>query len=451
MIGDYTNQEPILSNNISCQETQAWCISYTPNSTGQTIYRPMYVIKDFNTQNIVGYYISGEEYLLWNNLSSSWEMRIYDSLGGDCITPIPGIQTEVPIGTFPTACGIIIISDIKNCLSEWFPEGTQFQNGQTQVTLYFESGDLNSSTTISVASPTANTQEAYEVFYQQIIDAVQSQEIFSDKILSFEVYEPGNPSIHPQITGGYYVLSIKYDSPVCDLRLKAVGPSEATKKYCLTTNSKYFGFINAFATLENKRLGFLLQLIEGPITNGYPSYGAWVYYNNRINAFEIYYNPNTSRWEIYFNGTLQAYSNTFEGIFTMDNVSGSDSISEGNCNSVCVSVTFNEDIPVTLTGSFILVSDLYNGKNYYSGYLGSVPYLIKWETTPVAGWYLINPNPLAIPSHIGYVINTSQPIGTWIPYSAYYEISSTLNVCPPSGEVAQGLEVYGIPEWIWQP
>ena len=80
---------------------------------------------------------------------------------------------------------------------------------------------MNSTQTISVAAPVSNTPQAWEDFYQQVIDVIQQQDIFSDKVLSFEIYEPGNDNIHPQITEGYYVLSIKYDSPVCDLRLKA--------------------------------------------------------------------------------------------------------------------------------------------------------------------------------------------------------------------------------------
>ena len=108
----------------------------------------------------------------------------------------------------------------------------------------------------------------------------------------------------------------------------------------------------------------------------------------------------------YLNGSSQIvfYSNTFEGLFTA-NLTNIDfaSISEGSCNSVCVSVVFNGDIPVTRTGTFMLVDALYNGKKYYAGTIDGILYLIVWENASPAGWYLKDPNPSG--GVIGYVTN----------------------------------------------
>ena len=454
LFGTYTSplEQNIPDTNVTCGYTQSYCVRYTPTTTGQELILPAYPLYNEITGNLINYYISGSEFITWNSVANDWQIQIADQFDNVCTSDLgTNNQSVFPTGTFNTTCGTVIISDFENCLCEILPEGAQFISGQTQVTLYFEAGDLNSSTTISVAEPTSNTQEAYEVFYQQIIDAIQSQEIFSDKALSFEVYEPGNPNIHPQITSGYYVLSIKYDSPVCDLRLKAQGPSEESKKYCLTIKTKAFSFVDVFGPSSTSK-SFILELVEGPAQNGFPTYGTWTSYNGYF-AFRVYYTG--VRWEIeqYTPGPttqLIAYSNTLEGLFSMQpGLFGMANVSEGNCNSLCVTVTYGGDRPFTRTASFMLVDELYNGKNYYAGYLNGTPHLILWENIPIPGWYLKNPNPLG--GVIGYVSNTSEPIGTWIPDSpSFINITSIIDVCSPSSEAIQDLNNLGVPEWVYQ-
>jgi len=463
LLGNYqSNEEGGTYSIMTCGYTQSYCVKYTPTSTGTLLTVPTYPIIYESNSELIGYYVSGEGSITWNSGANAWTAQLEDQNGNECSSNIGNNQNVFPVGTYTSNCGTIVISDFFDCLNEWLPEGTQFQSGQTQVTFYFEAGDLNSTQTISIAAPVSNTPQAWEDFYQQVIDVIQQQDIFSDKVLSFEIYEPGNDNIHPQITEGYYVLSVKYDSPVCNLRLKATGPSEITKTYCLTIRLKSFSFSNRYIVggelaSQTSSLGnfnaFILQLIPGPFENNQPTYGAWCAYTNQYFAFKVYYTG--TRWEImrYLNGSSQIvfYSNTFEGLFTA-NLTNIDfaSISEGSCNSVCVSVVFNEDIPVTRTGTFMLVDALYNGKKYYAGTIDGILYLIVWENASPAGWYLKDPNPSG--GVIGYVTNTSEPLGTWIPDSPFYEISSQPNVCPAEGEVYQLLNSgYGIPSWILNP
>ena len=474
LLGIYELTDPSGTYSIiSCSSTQSYCVRYTPSSTGEELVVPAYPLFDDATGELINYFISGNQKIYWDGEANSWQISISDQNNFECTYNLPGNQSEFPVGSFNFGAsgecgGSIVISDIQNCLNDWLPEGTQFQSGQTQVTFYFEAGDLMSSQTISVASPVSNTLEAWQDFYQQVINLIKQQDIFSDKNLIFEIYEPGNANIHPQITEGYYVLSVKYDSPVCNLRLKATEPSQVTKNYCLTIRTKFFSFSNRYidniggqlatqtSTLSNKS-AFILQLVPGPFENNQPTYGAWCSYNNQYYAFKVYYTG--VRWEIirYVNGPQQVifYSNTLEGLFAPNPPStGADfaSISESSCRSVCVSLTYNEDIPVTRTASFILVDSLYNGKKFYVGTLNSIIHLIVWENAIPAGWYLKDPNPGG--GVIGYVTNTAEPLGTWIPDSPFFEISSQPNVCTlnSEGEVYQLLNVnYGIPDWILIP
>lgn len=334
------------------------------------------------------------------------------------------------------------------------------QSGQTEVTFYFEAGDLTTSQTISVAAPVSNTPQDWEDFYQQVIDVVQEQEIFSNKVLSYEIYEPGNENIHPQITPGYYVLSIKYDSPVCDLRLKA---TEEMKTYCLTISLETFSFTNPYGLVGpgNSQIPFILQLIPGPFENGEPTYGVFTISNGFFSG-RVYFTG--TRWEItqYTPGPsedLIFFSNTFEGLFTANYSPNNNlaSISEGSCNSICV--TGDPDLyspeESIVSQTFILVDQLYNGKNFYSGDYGT-PSLIRWEPVsilpniPEPGWYLVEP----VSGHVfGYVTNTSQPIGTFT--NGNITITFESGNCPLNPEAGQFLSreindesPYDIPLWI---
>jgi len=433
LIGIYESTDPSGTYSIiSCSSTQSYCVRYTPSSTNEELVVPAYPLFDDATGELINYFISGDQKIEWHGESNSWQISIDDQGNPnniECTYNLPGNQSEFPVGNFnfessEEGCGgTIVISDIQNCLNDWFPEGTQFQSGQTQVTFYFESGELNTSQTISVAAPTSYTPEGLEEFYAQVIDLIQEQEIFSDKALSFEIYEPGNDNIHPQISQGYWVLSIKYESEICDLRIKAGGATEAAKTYCLTIQTKSFQFGNPFAEVNPQNQDpLILPLTPGPIENGSLTYETWVSYNNQYFEFKVYFDG--EEWVIENGDDIRLFeSQSFEGDYnTVDPSSISASISEGNCNTICV--TTIED-GVVRRSTFIVVSALYNGKNFYSATLNGTLHLIRWEDTPVAGWYLIN----QIVGPLGYVENTSIPIGTWESLTSV-DITSQETNCP---------------------
>jgi len=333
------------------------------------------------------------------------------------------------------------------------------------VTLFLENGDLNSNISFNVDPPVTNDETGWNQFYEQIISELNAQEIFSEEVFLYDIYEPGNENIHPQIELGYWVLSIKYSSPVCDLRIKSQGPSEGTKEYCLSIQTKDFEFNNLFEPPNPQPM--ILHLVLGPEVNGYLSYGAWAYYwQNGYYAFNIYYNPVEFRWEIqqYISGPgveLIAYSPNLEGLFTYNpDLPGGEAgltpeINEGDCQSICVTVTYNDDVTFTKTATFYIVDDLYNGKKYYAGQLNNEIHIIRYEfsnppTYPIDGWYLIDPNPLNT-SPIGWVIdNNGIPDGLWYGSSPYYLIVSSIGLCEITVDDGLNLTNLGVPEWIWQ-
>jgi hypothetical protein len=211
----------------------------------------------------------------------------------------------------------------------------------------------------------------------------------------------------------------------------------------------------------------ILHLVLGPEVNGYLSYGAWAYYwQNGYYAFNIYYNPVEFRWEIqqYISGPgveLIAYSPNLEGLFTYNpDLPGGEAgltpeINEGDCQSICVTVTYNDDVTFTKTATFYIVDDLYNGKKYYAGQLNNEIHIIRYEfsnppTYPIDGWYLIDPNPLNT-SPIGWVIdNNGIPDGLWYGSSPYYLIVSSIGLCEITVDDGLNLTNLGVPEWIWQ-
>jgi hypothetical protein len=68
--------------------------------------------------------------------------------------------------------------------------------------------------------PTGSSQSHFD-FYEDIQNIINSLDFLESYDFIYEVYEPGNPNIHPNISDGYYVLSIKYDGPDCDFRISA--------------------------------------------------------------------------------------------------------------------------------------------------------------------------------------------------------------------------------------
>jgi hypothetical protein len=74
--------------------------------------------------------------------------------------------------------------------------------------------------------PEDDSQSSIEDFYEPIIDVINNSEIFSGDDLVFEILEPGNENIHPNMADGFWVLSIKHDRPICDIRVSASSGTE---------------------------------------------------------------------------------------------------------------------------------------------------------------------------------------------------------------------------------
>lgn len=313
----------------------------------------------------------------------------------------------------------------------------------TDVSFYFELGGVSEQIVTSINVISGSSSNDWLIFYQQIIDVIQEQEIFNDKVLSFEVYEPGNINIHPQIEDGYYVLSIKYESEVCDLKIKA---SEVEKSYCLSiklNSLNYFNISSGPYSFANS-YPINLKLIEGPQVNGFASYGTWTLYNGTLYAFEIKFSIINNRWELiqYIpNQTTLAHSQNFVGLMNMLIDIGYAAIIESDCQPICLSIIY--DFGVT-TITFILVDYVYNGKNLYVSTLAQ-NLVIRWEDLPNPGWYLYDTNTSQI---VGFISN-NQPIGVWISDPAF-DIISEFNICPITFEISNVLNAYGVPEYIWQ-
>jgi hypothetical protein len=217
LLGTYSN-----GLNISCQETDAYCIEYIEDSISQ-LKVTGFQIKDIN-DDLVGIFIDGDEYIYWNSSTDSWIFNVDFSTVG-CSFSIPGTQSEAPIGTF-SGClpgTNIIIKDIKDCLPEF---GIIPISGVVaDVILFFETNDYQSQKTFTLNGPSGNTLQDWENFYQQIIDAISSEEIFSDRSFIFDIYEPGNTNINSNMLPGYHVLSVKYESEICDVKVSATQPN----------------------------------------------------------------------------------------------------------------------------------------------------------------------------------------------------------------------------------
>ena len=91
----------------------------------------------------------------------------------------------------------------------------------SEITFHFQSGDVTVDFDAILDVPSGNTQQDWEDYYQQIIDIILSQDIFLSKNFIFTVYPPGDENIHTQIEEGHYVLSVKYQSDVCDVKIGA--------------------------------------------------------------------------------------------------------------------------------------------------------------------------------------------------------------------------------------
>lgn len=92
---------------------------------------------------------------------------------------------------------------------------------QNFVELTIEFGEVTQTFNLNLNPPVEDSLEGWVEFYNQIVDVITESEVLSGIELFIDVYEPSNTSIHPNIEEGYYVLSVKYKSDVCSLRLSA--------------------------------------------------------------------------------------------------------------------------------------------------------------------------------------------------------------------------------------
>lgn len=89
------------------------------------------------------------------------------------------------------------------------------------IILHLEKDDTTLDIDMEISLPESDSELDISLFYQQVIDVILSQDIFSNMNLEFEIYDPSNTNIHNRIENGFYVLSIKYSSNVCNLRVSA--------------------------------------------------------------------------------------------------------------------------------------------------------------------------------------------------------------------------------------
>ena len=125
------------------------------------------------------------------------------------------------------------------------------------VNFSFWRGDLLEKMELDLVPPVggfnSTSLTSWEDFYNQITSVVSSLSIYSDLGFEIDVYEPGNTLIHPQIESGYFVLSIKYKSDKCDVRISA---SQNTP---CTSILQYFFEQNEYS----------LESIQESLTNGF--------------------------------------------------------------------------------------------------------------------------------------------------------------------------------------
>ena len=97
--------------------------------------------------------------------------------------------------------------------------------GTTQsITLSFSDSDNSVIKDVVLELPEDDGEPEVTDFYDQIINVIESEEIFSEVDFEFEILEPGNENIHPRMANGYWVLSMSYHRP-CDIRISVIDES----------------------------------------------------------------------------------------------------------------------------------------------------------------------------------------------------------------------------------
>ena len=97
--------------------------------------------------------------------------------------------------------------------------------GTTQsITLSFSDSDNSVIKDVVLELPVDDGESEVTEFYDQIINVIESEEIFSEVDFEFEILEPGNENIHPRMSDGYWVLSMSYPRP-CDIRISVIDES----------------------------------------------------------------------------------------------------------------------------------------------------------------------------------------------------------------------------------
>lgn len=102
--------------------------------------------------------------------------------------------------------------------------GTQSEN----ITLNISDNENSISIDTDLVLPNDDSEVEIEDYYQQIIDIINEQDFLNETDISFDLLQPGDPNIHPNIVENYWVLSMKYDRENCDIRVSATSETACT-------------------------------------------------------------------------------------------------------------------------------------------------------------------------------------------------------------------------------
>lgn len=226
LLGTYSSNITPLDVSIVCGSTYSitYCINWIPKYTSEDFNLTAYSVYD-NNNNLVEYQIIGfiieidEQGFTWNPVTNEWDVKLSYNNGTEYSNfTLQGIQSELPVGTYSLTDGFLSISK-GDC------SGITNQFVDNTITLNFNRGVLSNTELINLSPNLGNNLEDWSNYYEQITNVISEQEIFSDLDLIYTIFEPGNPNIHPYIEKDHYVLSIKYKSNVCDLKIDALDNS----------------------------------------------------------------------------------------------------------------------------------------------------------------------------------------------------------------------------------
>jgi hypothetical protein len=249
-------------------------------------------------------------------------------------------------------------------------------DGITNVSLEILFGEVSETISLTLNPPTSDDLSGWEEFYNQIITSIQSSQVLDGVELFIDVYEPGDNRIHPQIEEGYYVLSVKYKSDVCGLKLvvKEDSPVE------LETFCALIGLPENISEFSGISDG-ILEFFESGIVDGKKLFSGYV----GVFEYKIEWNSTENRWELYLfdfediesDPTLLAYLNLDIDVPLSDGWVISELFDipylqtyKNGCQGLCLNITISEgeDDKVEITTfniQFVVTSTIENGNPVY--------------------------------------------------------------------------------------